>query len=402
MKKRLSDPTIARLRAPATGRLEICDDLVSGLMLRVTTNGVKSFSVSYKVAGEGGFSKTGRPLVGSAHRITLGRYPFIKTKAARDAARLIVAEASEGINPQTARFEKHKERRANSLAEVSHRFIELDCKPTVESWRRIERTLEIHVLPTLGDTPIQKIGKADVHTLLDGIAKGTGKGAAAGVLKHLHRLFEFARDREIIDRNPAHKLKRRDLKPNKNARRSLTNEEIRSIWNAADLLGYPIGPWIKLTILTGARRAEWAEATRGEIDVERRCQEIPEHRYKSRKPHVVPLGDVAWEIVAGLPTLGGGEYLFSTDVGRRAINSWSRAKNKVDALAPTDWPWTFHDFRSTCKTRLAALGISQEHRNACMGHAQAPLDEIYNKHDYLDSKRAALDTYATHLMGIVK
>ena len=167
IKKRLSDPMISKLRRPKEkdGRLEVSDDLVPGLMLRVTTNGVKSFSVSYKVAGEGGYSKTGRPLRGSAHRATLGRYPFIKTKEARDKARLLLADADAGINPQQIRFEEHKERRSNTLAAVAKRFIEQDCKRTVASWRRIEQTLELHVLPTLGNKPIKDIKRPDIHEL---------------------------------------------------------------------------------------------------------------------------------------------------------------------------------------------------------------------------------------------
>jgi hypothetical protein len=49
--------------------------------------GVKSWSVLYKVRGEGGISeKTGRPLKGTQRRITLGQHPIMGVKAAREAA----------------------------------------------------------------------------------------------------------------------------------------------------------------------------------------------------------------------------------------------------------------------------------------------------------------------------
>ena len=58
-KKRFTQQGVERLNydpevAPPNGRLEIADQICPGLILRVTANGAKSFSVIYKVPGEGG------------------------------------------------------------------------------------------------------------------------------------------------------------------------------------------------------------------------------------------------------------------------------------------------------------------------------------------------------------
>ncbi len=398
IKRRLSDLTIGRLKPPKDGRLEVADEVVPGLVLRITPRGVRSFSVAYKVAGEGGVGPTGRPLCGSQHRITLGRYPYVSLKEARDKARVILESVSMGTDPREKRREEHRVRRGNTVEAVAARFIE-QVKPTVETWKRIEQTLALHVLPTLGTRPITDVGRADVHDLLDGIVAGTGAGAAKGVRKHLHRLFEFAMDREIIAANPATKLKRDDLKPNDHARRNLNNDELRSVWAAATELGYPIGPWLRLLMLTGQRRNDWAKAGRSEIDFDRHLLEIPAARYKSRRDHVVPLVGPAWEIVEALPVQEG-DYLFSTRAGKGPIAGFSKAKNRLDSLAPLA-PYSFHDFRSTCESRLAALGITQEVRDAVLGHAKPGLQRTYNKHDYMDEKRAALELYSGHLMEVV-
>jgi hypothetical protein len=57
-KKRLTERGVDRLNydpkfAAPNGRLEIADELCPGLILRVTPKGAKSFSVIYKVPGEG-------------------------------------------------------------------------------------------------------------------------------------------------------------------------------------------------------------------------------------------------------------------------------------------------------------------------------------------------------------
>jgi integrase len=402
MRLKLSDYGIARLKPPAKGRLEVADLIVPGLFLRITPRDVRSFSVAFKIRGEGGYSETGRALVGVQHRITLGRYPQLGLSAARDKARGLLETVLEGRDPRPARREAQKERISNTIASVAKRFIEQDAKKTVESWRRIERTLELHVLPTMGDRPIREIGRADIHDLLDGIVENTGPGAAYAALKHLHRLFEFALDRELVDRNPAHKLKRKDLKPNGDARRSLNDAELRAVWAAAGSLGYPFGPALRLLMLTGQRRNDWSCAARAEVDVERHCLEIPAARYKSRRDHQVPLVGPSWEIFNALPIQTGGDFLFSNRAGKVAINSWAKAKKQIDKLTGPLASWSLHDLRSTAESRMAALGIVQEHRDAVLGHARPGLQKIYNKFDYAEEKVEALRAYAAHLMEVVK
>ena len=401
MRLKLSDYGIARLRPPATGRLEVHDLIVPGLVLRITPRDVRSFSVAFKVRGEGGYSDTGRPLVGVQHRITLGRYPQLGLAPARDKARILLEAVLEGRDPRPARREAHKEHRLNTVEAVARRFIAEDASKTVESWRRIERTLELHVLPSLGDRPIREVSRDDVYALIAQVETAAGPGAAYGALKHLHRLFEFALDRELVDKNPAHKLKRKDLKPDGDGGRALKDDEVRAIWKAAGDLGYPGGPWVKLMLLTGQRRNDWALAARPEIDYGNHMLEIPAFRYKSRRDHQVPLVGLAWEIVDGLPRQADGDFLFSNRGGKVAVNSYAKVKRRIDELTGPMDDWTWHDFRRTVETRMAALGIVQEHRDGVLGHAKPGLQKTYNKHDYEFEKREALARYAAHLMEVV-
>ena len=63
--------------------------------------------------------------------------------------------------------------------------------------------------------------------------------------------------------------------------------------------------------------------------------------------------------------------------------------------------YRIHDFRVTCESRLADLGFNQDVRDAVLGHAKVGLQRTYNKHDYADEKRQALEAYAQHVMGVV-
>jgi hypothetical protein len=72
-------------------------------MLRITPRNVKTFSVIYRVVGEGGTSSTGRLLAGKRHRITLGATPPLELTNARRLAREIIQAASEGRDLRVVR-----------------------------------------------------------------------------------------------------------------------------------------------------------------------------------------------------------------------------------------------------------------------------------------------------------
>jgi hypothetical protein len=74
-KKMFTEAGRERLRAPDRGRVEFGDSVVPGLMLRMSETGVKSWSVLYKVKGEGGASpRTGRLTRSACGRRSPKRY----------------------------------------------------------------------------------------------------------------------------------------------------------------------------------------------------------------------------------------------------------------------------------------------------------------------------------------
>lgn len=201
-------------------------------------------------------------------------------------------------------------------------------------------------------------------------------------------------------------LKRKDLQYNADAGRALTDPELRAIWRAADRMHYPFGPYFKLMILTGQRRNEWADAKHSEICFKRKVLEIPKARFKGRRDHVVPMSPLAWSIYETSPKWNGNDC-------EVPISGFSKAKTYLDELATEELrrllgddhatltDYRIHDFRVTCESRLADLGFNQHARDAVLGHAKLGLQRTYNKHDYADEKRRALDTYAKHVMGVV-
>jgi integrase len=400
-------------KAPPSGRMEIEDAHCPGLLLRVTPRGVKSFSVIYRVPGEGGVNASGRLLAGQQHRITLGPTPPLTLTDAREKAREHLRAASEGRDPRPTLREQHIVRHTNTFDVVLTRFLEREIKPKVSAWRNVERVLKHHVEPHWASTPVRDIRRSDVHERLDALVEAGKVGTAREVRKHLSRFFNWAVDRELITSSPVHELRRSDLEPNQEAGRELTDHELRAIWQAAEQVAYPFGSLFQLLMLTGQRRGEWAEAKRSEFDIEKRRLEVPRVRFKGRRDHIVPLAPRVWEIVAALPRWESDDsYILSSRAGKRPVSGFSKAKEEINDVAlkllRKNDPnaclanYRIHDLRVTCETRLARLGFNQEVRDAVLGHAKAGLQKTYNKYEYLDEKLAALTAYADHISQVVR
>lgn len=355
-------------------------------------------------------STTGRLLAGKPYRITLGKAPTLELDKAREEAIQVLKAASEGVNMRSKRREENLLHHGNTFISVRRRFIDTVMKPKVKNWKTVESTLRLHVEPSWESRPVSSITRKDVHQLFDDLVADGKVKVAREVRTHLSRYFGYCANRDIIDKNPMVGLERDDLRrsDDEEAGRELSDDELRSIWQAAGSMGAPFGPMYQLLMLTGQRRNEWADAKRSEIDAHKRWLEVPKARYKGKRDHIVPMSDAAWAIFEALPAWTGNDYfILTTTAGERPVSGFSRAKARLDtATAKLMNPqkmehFRVHDFRVTCETRLASLGFNQEVRDAVLGHAKPGLQKTYNKFGYQAEKRAALDAYAEHILKVV-
>ncbi len=413
-------------------RMIVRDKMVPILEVRVTPGGTKTFYVAFKPRSTR-LGKRGFPVMGKAKRLRIGEYhpDTGALEAARKKAGEYLSALQENRDPHAEEMANNVVRFTNTFASSMTRFVDqalkakgADGKPAVLSWKNAERVLQLHVLPSWANKPLPDIRRADVHELIDAIVADGALGTARDVRKHLHRMFNWAVSREIVPVNPLVGMEIDGLDANLDAGRELTDAEMRAVWHSATDLDYPFGPWTKLLMLTGQRRADWANARRSEIEGDRRVLAIPAERYKGSKKrksrkqakynHIVPLADAAWQIVEKLPAFDGNDYfLFSTRKGIKPISGFSKAKSDLDAGALTllqkDEPkaalesFRIHDFRVTCRTRMEEkLGVPEAICEAVLGHTKQGLEAIYNKAEYVLQKREALVAYADHLAEVVK
>ena len=165
-------------------------------------------------------------------------------------------------------------------------------------------------------------------------------------------------------------------------------------------MGYPYGPLVRLLMLSGQRRGEVAEARWREFDLGGRLWSIPPERFKSNATHIVPLTGDALDLLAALPRWAGGDFLFSTDGGKKPVNGFSKSKARLDKIVGFDG-WTVHDIRRTVRTRLSALRVSEPVAEMIVGHSKKGLIRVYDQHTYLDEMREALTAWEMKLRNII-
>ena len=208
MKTRLQDQTIKSAKAPANGRLELKDAKVDGLMLRVTTNGVKSFALVYKVPGEGGTTKTGKPRKGKSHRMTLGTYPAISLASARVKHANAKELLAKGTDPGALHVEKRRaERQAETVGDMAEEYLEKYAKPRKRSAGEDERILRKDVLPRWGKLKAKASRRRDVILLRDEIVERGASRAAKRTLGVIRRMFNFSISRDLLDTTPVAMVK---------------------------------------------------------------------------------------------------------------------------------------------------------------------------------------------------
>jgi integrase len=389
MKKRLTDRFVQTVASPASGRTVYIDAEAPGLELRVSPDGRRSWSIRY------------RPRGGERKRETFGVYPVRSLADARRRALAIAGAAADGIDlPQVEERKRDEQRkfadRPQTVADLLDEYVERYCKPNQRKWTLTERMFEAHVKPALGRKPLSDLRRADIVELLDDLQNDKGFRAQVNrVRSQIVAALNWAIEREYLDTNPAAAIKKRKIESSRD--RVLSHAELRAIWRAADRLSDPSRSLVKAWILTGQRRDEVRCMTWSEIDLNRAVWTLPAARNKGKRDHEIPLSP------AMLALLGDPRRpevpVFTID-GRNPYAGQKRLKAILDRESGIA-RWTFHDLRRTASTGMAALHVPQDTIDRVLNHARGTLAGTYNRHQYLDEKRAALRAWAEHVAFIV-
>jgi len=241
-----------------------------------------------------------------------------------------------------------------------------------------------------------------VIDLLDGIVEAGKPIAANRTFAAVRKLFNWAVARDIIPTSPCAGVKAPS--PERARDRILNDEELRFVWLAADAMGGPFGPLIKLLILTAQRRDEVAKMQWSELNLRAALWTLPGVRTKNNEPHQVPLSDHALAVLTALPGIANSDFVLTTS-GTAPARGYARNKRKLDSLLPEDMPaWRLHDLRRTATTGLARLGIDLPVIEKILNHRSgsfAGIVGVYQLHSAATEKATALQRWGNHVEQLV-
>jgi integrase len=118
----------------------------------------------------------------------------------------------------------------------------------------------------------------------------------------------------------------------------------------------------------------------------------------------VHLTALAVEVIEELPRLGAEPRFVLTTTGTRPISGYSKAKAAIDRRMPAVEPWTFHDLRRTAATGMARLNIAPHVVDRVLNHVSGTIRgvaAIYNRFDYAEERKAALEAWSRHIEGFI-
>ena len=426
----MTDAALQRLKPPATGRAEYFDVTLPGFALRIAAatdrrpEGSKTWVLFYRHGGK-------------LKRLTFEpSYPALGLAGARKKAGDALALLETGKDPGEAKAAVKTEAaiQPDTVAGVVADFVKRHLQAKGRAPRYVvetQRNFDLHVLPRWGKRPIKSITRRDVTELLDEVAEqgSTVKGedgkrrhipggpiAANRVLAAVRAMFNWALRRGVVDAVPTTLVERPGAERRKE--RTLSADEIRTIWAAAKKTAAPFGPFLRVLLLLGQRREETARMRWADLDLPGAVWNIPPEMTKNRRGHIVPLPPLAVATLRTIPRKAllqkDGTTLLSPHVfsstGAAPISGYSAFKRRFDAavtkaLAEAEAnpipDWDLHDLRRTVGTELGRLGVERFTVSKVLNHTDRSVTGIYDRHTYLPEKQAALGAWAAYVESIM-
>lgn len=365
----------------------------NGLFFILQPSGAASWAVRYRFNG-------------TPRKHTLGAWPAIGLKAARDLTARAKVAIADGRDPGA---EKIEARRAVRFPD-DHDLIEKVVDQFIASYARrnlkgstateVERILHKEIVGAWRGRRLCEIKRPDVHRLLDAIIDRGAPVASNRTLAWLRKLCNWAVERGLIEASPCAGITAPSMETSRE--RVLNDSELKAVWTTAGALGWPYGNAVKMLILTGQRRSEVTEMRWSELDFDAKTWTLPAARTKNGREHVVPLPEPAVAILRAAPRVGS-EFVFTFD-GAKPIAA-HHIKYRLGAHLPEDMAaWTIHDVRRTFASGLARLGVAVHVTEKLLNHASGTfggITGVYQRHSYASEQRSAVEAWARFVDALV-
>lgn len=393
----LTDVVIRKAK-PTEKAVRLSDE--RGLYLEVAPSGGKWWRLKFRFEGK-------------EKRLSLGVYPDVGLKEARDrrdAARKLLAEGVDPSAHRKARKQCRADQAANSFEIVAREWHAKNRPSWVNSHAdRILKGLENNIFPWLGNQPISDITAPHLLKVVRRIEERGAVESAHRILNICGRVFRYAVATGRTQRDVAADL-RGALSPAQVEHMAATLEPKRLAEILVAMDGYhgtlTVRCALKLAPMVFVRPGELRTAKWADMDLE-----SAEWRYISSKkgtPHIVPLCSQAVTILREVqPLTGGGQFVFPGARSSTRPMSDNAILAALRRMGIGKEEMSGHGFRAVARTLLdEELAVRPDFIEHQLAHAvKDPNGRAYNRTAHLVERRKMMQQWADYLdtlkVGIV-
>jgi integrase len=385
----LIDKQVRQAKAPTDGRKQYKLYDQKGLYLEVTKTGSRRWRFRYTLAQK-------------ENTLSLGIYPDVTLKQARESARVMRNLLLEGKDPSLIRKTQAHSGEETFQGIAREWFAKFKHTWTEKHAATIMARLENHVFPYLGIRPAKDIDPPELLACLRRIESKSHLETAKRVKQICGQVFRYAVATGKASRDVSADLKGALAPPvPRNFPTIVDPVQIGALLRAIE--NYP-GMFITRQALRLAplvfvrpgelRRAEWSE-----IDIEAREWVIPAEKMKMRREHIVPLSKQACAILEETRSFSGrGRYVFPA----RGSNDKPMSENAVNLglrrMGYTRDMLVGHGFRAMASTLLNEQGWPADAIEKQLAHGEKnKVRAAYNRAQYLPERKKMMQAWANYL-----
>ena len=360
-----------------------------GLYLSVSRSGSRSWVQRISIDGR-------------RREIGLGSFPAIGLAQARGLAAANRTAVAEGRDPLAEKREAKRKAAIPTFREAAKQTFEANLprwrngKHTLSWWQTLER----HALPTLGDMPVDRIGREDVLRVLTPIWS-VRMETARRVRQRIRTVLRWCMAHGYVEHNAAGEAIDGALPPMPRLRAHLHAMPYHEVSAAlatveASKASLASKLCLRFLVLTAARSGEARGATWDEVDEATGEWRIPGSRMKAGVEHRVPLSDAAVESLEQARVLHDGPGLIfpsSVKPGHPMSDMTLTQVLRKTGLAERS---TVHGFRSAFRD-WAAECTSAPHAvmELSLAHAVgSSVEQAYARSGLIEKRRVLMQDWA--------
>lgn len=350
-----------------------------GFGIRVTKNGTRSFILRYSIAGRD-------------RLLVIGQYPTWQAAAAIEEANKLRRAIDSGQDPGVVRQQEQAPK--DTVESVCEEYFRREG-PKLRTAEDRHRALKRLVYPVLGARDILTVKRSELVSLFDDIEDANGPVMSDRTLAYVSKVFNWFAKRSDEFRTPIVRGMARTSQRDRARDRTLSDDELRAVWKAAEASASPFGALVRFILLTACRRGEASELVWSEIEGSNWT--LPAARNKVKVDLVRPLTKQALALLPEKWT----QWVFSSD-GVRPIAGFTKFREALQKASGTA-DWTLHDLRRTARSLMSRpeTGILPDDAERCLGHVIGGVRGTYDRWAYLPQKQKAYEALALLIGRIV-